>query len=92
MLKNYFILYLMGNKLSKTRFIVLHTIIEKTKKNGLFYKWLNDFESMSSRRITWFKYLSKKLNNYSNILGNKNTNYKELILYTKYKNYYYDNI
>ena len=32
MLKNYFILYLMGNKLSKTRFIVLHTIIEKTKK------------------------------------------------------------
>ena len=39
---------------------------------------------------TWFKYLAKNLNKYSYILGNKNTNYKELILYAEYKkkNYY----
>ena len=80
----------MGNKLSKTRFVVLHTIIEKTKKNGLFYKWLNDFESMSCRRVSWYKYLAKNLNSYSYILGNKNTNYNELILYTECKNYYYN--
>lgn len=79
----------MGNKLSKTRFVVLHTIIEKTKKNGLFYKWLNDFESMSCRRVSWYKYLAKNLNSYSYILGNKNTNYKELILYAEYKKTYY---
>ena len=79
----------MGNKLSKTRFIVLYTIIEKTKSNNLFYKWLNDFESMSCRRITWFEYLAKKLNNYSSILGNKNTTSKELVLYAECKKTYY---
>lgn len=54
--------------------------LKKTKNNGLFYKWLNEYENLSCRRVSWFKYLAKNLNKYSYILGNKNTNYKDLIL------------
>jgi hypothetical protein len=82
----------MGNKLSKSRFIVLYIIIEKVKNNNLFSKWLNDYETQSHRNISWFSYLAKKLNNYSYILNKKKTNDKELTLYAEYKNHYYANI